>query len=332
MEIILNYLETMFRDLPDSPQTRKAKTELASMMEDKYLSLIAEGKSENEAVGTVISEFGNVQELMSELESDARYGGENCEGESRGIEQQAVRTVTLKEAKAYLEDMTGRAEAMAKGVWLCIMSPALLIALSGFFDDSNLAGAVGILVLLAMVIAAVRIFITNGIAMEKYEFLKKEDFRLEPGADRAVAAMKEDMRSGFARDITTGVIFCIASVIPLIVVSILFEEGSDGLLCLMTALLLFMVSIGVRRFIIGGIPYGCMDVLLQKGDYRPEYKKQSGLVDRIASVYWPLVTAVFLGYSFITDDWAHSWIIWPVAAVLFGAVTAFCHAAAGPEE
>lgn len=37
------------------------------MMEDKYNELISEGKSENEAVGTVISEFGNLDELAETL-------------------------------------------------------------------------------------------------------------------------------------------------------------------------------------------------------------------------------------------------------------------------
>ena len=40
-----------------------AKQELWGMMEDKYNELISEGLSENEAVGTVISEFGNLDEL-----------------------------------------------------------------------------------------------------------------------------------------------------------------------------------------------------------------------------------------------------------------------------
>ena len=36
-------------------------------MEDKYVELKAEGKSENEAIGIVISEFGNMEELIREL-------------------------------------------------------------------------------------------------------------------------------------------------------------------------------------------------------------------------------------------------------------------------
>ena len=55
METIRNYLETMFANLPDNPEVRRAKNELWQMMEDKYEELTGNGTSENEAVGRVIS-------------------------------------------------------------------------------------------------------------------------------------------------------------------------------------------------------------------------------------------------------------------------------------
>lgn len=60
METIKNYLENMFSHLPNTPEVQKAKYELYQMMEDKYNELISEGKSDNEAIGIVISEFGFV--------------------------------------------------------------------------------------------------------------------------------------------------------------------------------------------------------------------------------------------------------------------------------
>ena len=57
----------MFANLPATAEVLKAKDELWGMMEDKYNELISEGKSENEAVGTVISEFGNLDELAETL-------------------------------------------------------------------------------------------------------------------------------------------------------------------------------------------------------------------------------------------------------------------------
>ena len=67
MEIIESYLDSMLGKLPDTPELRKARNELLQMMEDKFGELIEEGKSENEAAGTVIAEFGNLEELAESL-------------------------------------------------------------------------------------------------------------------------------------------------------------------------------------------------------------------------------------------------------------------------
>ena len=39
METIKNYLESMFRNLPNTNEVLKAKAELLQMMEDKYTEL-----------------------------------------------------------------------------------------------------------------------------------------------------------------------------------------------------------------------------------------------------------------------------------------------------
>ena len=67
METIKNYLDAMFLHLPGTPEVFRAKNELAQMMEDKYTELIEGGMRENEAVGTVITEFGNLDELAESL-------------------------------------------------------------------------------------------------------------------------------------------------------------------------------------------------------------------------------------------------------------------------
>ena len=67
METIRIYLENMFSRLPRTPEIIKLENDMLRTMEDKYEELKMEGKSENEAIGIVISEFGNIDELIDEL-------------------------------------------------------------------------------------------------------------------------------------------------------------------------------------------------------------------------------------------------------------------------
>jgi len=67
MNTIRNYLENLFLGLPHTEDVNRAKNELLAMMEDKYNELKEIGKTENEAIGIVISEFGNLDELSETL-------------------------------------------------------------------------------------------------------------------------------------------------------------------------------------------------------------------------------------------------------------------------
>ena len=67
MEIIMNYIDSMFAGVPVTEQTKRLRDDITANMCDKYDELINEGKSGNEAIGTVISEFGNIDEVLSEM-------------------------------------------------------------------------------------------------------------------------------------------------------------------------------------------------------------------------------------------------------------------------
>ncbi len=67
MEAIREYLSNLFMSLPETPEVLRAKAALLEIMEDKYEELIKERKTEKEAIGIVISEFGDLHELAGEL-------------------------------------------------------------------------------------------------------------------------------------------------------------------------------------------------------------------------------------------------------------------------
>lgn len=120
METIRNYLETMFLKLPNTPEVYKAKNELWQMMEDKYTELKEEGKSENEAVGIVISEFGNLDELANDL------------GISQFVESQPMpqgKTLSLDQAKSYLAD-AGKAHTVPHSASCSVFCPSVVRSFS----------------------------------------------------------------------------------------------------------------------------------------------------------------------------------------------------------
>lgn len=319
MEIIKNYLENMFMNLPKSGEVLKAKKELASMMEDKYSELIAEGKTDNEAVGIVISEFGNLEELANEL------GIENYL--QSGISATLKRSIGLDEAREFLNASKTFAVRIAIGVFLCICSLIPQIVFSPIYENGNVSKAVsdaiGMVIMFVLVVVAVGLFIFNGMKYSKYDFLKKGNFQMDFATDAYIKEQGENYKGTFALYVTVGVILCILSVVPIVVSDAVL--GSNKIVEAYTSgVLLFIVACGVFLIIISGVRMSAYKVLLKEDEYSEETKGKGKLVSMIASIYWPVVTCGYLAWSFITSDWGFTWIVWPISGVLFGAISSVC--------
>ena len=78
-------------------------------------------------------------------------------------------------------------------------------------------------------------------------------------------------------------------------------------------------------FIYAGVRWTSMQKLLKEGDFTLQEKRKNKIKEDIGSIYWLIVTAIYLGWSLITNKWGITWIIWPVAGVLFGGLMCLCN-------
>ena len=123
---------------------------------------------------------------------------------------------------------------------------------------------------------------------------------------------------------------CILAAVPLILAGV--AEAPDYVCGALTALLLFLIALGVNMIIRVSIIRNSYDVLLQKGEYSRAEKRAKRKLDPLSGVYWCLITAVYLSWSFWTMDWRITWIVWPVAGVLFAAVSGIMRMLTGRDE
>lgn len=234
--------------------------------------------------------------------------------------------VTLKEANNYMNLMKKSALKIAIGVSLCILSPVCLIFLSGIAESShfllkeNFAAGIGIVILLIMVAVAVGIFISTGMHIESYSYMEKENLSFEYNVAGIVEHRREKFSSRFQKCIITGVVLCILSVVPLMV-AVALEYGDLSYIYGIVLLLIF-VSIGVFFFVWSGIIKDSYDKLLEEGEYTREKKLKNRQSEDLSKVYWCTITAIYLGFSFLTSRWEITWILWPCAGVLYAALCA----------
>ena len=63
--------------------------------------------------------------------------------------------------------------------------------------------------------------------------------------------------------------------------------------------------------------------MLQEGDYTVENKAVNQKYEHVTAIYWCVWTALYLAISLPTMRWDITWVVWPVAGVLYGALLAF---------
>ncbi|WP_346936402.1 permease prefix domain 1-containing protein [Clostridium sp.] len=314
METIRNYLDNIFSSLPKSEEIIKLKEELLSNMEEKYRELKESGKTENEAIGIVISEFGNIDELIMELGIENR----------KPIE--SIHTVTMEEAENYMRDKVKYGKLIAVGVILCILAPAMLmfthnIIIGGVFStEINVETLEGLSVipLFIFIAIAVGLFIYAGTQLDKYKYLE-EDFICPLDVQQRVKVKKEEFSSNFTKLNIIGVTLCVLSPVALIGISAIGGYNDDIISTYGAIVLLIMVAIAVFIFIRVGNINNSYNALLQIEEYSSKGKENNKVTGDVASVVWPIATVIFLIWGLGFDGWDICWIVFPITGILFGA-------------
>jgi len=328
MEAIRTYIDNVFKAFPPGERLNVLKRDMLAGMEEKYHALKGEGKSENEAVGSVIADFGSMDEIAAEL--GIQPGSAEPAVPENGI------SLSNEEARDYINQTRKSSLWIGLGVWLILAGVAAMVLIGKLISDYDgaliigpivIAGpqemtaslGLGIFVLFFAIAAAVALFVIHGMRLSRFEKYETTPILLDHSTRSEFEDERKNFQSKFAVLLTAGIAVILLAVGGLVLLGTLsgFENGS-------VAAFLFAIGFAVFLIVHAGMQYGAYDVLLGVGDYENkmgsvEYEKYERLIGTVAAVFWPLVTAVYLAWSFIGNSWNISWIVWPIAGVLFGA-------------
>ena len=245
-----------------------------------------------------------------------------------GVDETPIRKISLAEANDYLEQRKNASVQIAIATLLCIISPILIFLLLAFSEctsipiTENLAVGIGMVALFSLVAIAVVIYIRVGFKNAPYEFLEKEPFETEYGVTGLAREKQKTYRNTYIKYNIFGTCACILSPVPLICAAL---SGKGLLVMIMLCVTLLTVAIGVMFFIVAGVRWASMQKLLKEGEFSEKGKQKNKIIEAIGTVYWLLATAIYLGWSFLTSNWHITWVIWPIAGVLFAVVELVCN-------
>ena len=259
--------------------------------------------------------------IKDELEEEEYAASQMQENESES--DRSVHKVTMEMANEYLQIIDWSAGKTAFATMLCILSPIVLLMLGAMSEmpnyhiSENAAAGIGICVLIVLIAIAVTIFILCGMKTKKYEFMEKEDIETVYGVSGMVKEKRDAYHSMYVTQLVIGITCCICSVIPLF--GTLAVSESDFYMVSAVCMLLALVAIGTYFIVRSAAKMNAMNQLLEEEDYTRQKKHENKKMSGPVTVYWLIATAIYLAWSFTTNDWDRTWIIWPVVGVLFPA-------------
>lgn len=238
--------------------------------------------------------------------------------------EKPLHKVSLAEAQELLSISKVAAHQTALGAALCIIACVPLVVLIGFAEShqygltENVAGSIGIISLFTLIGIGTFFLIKSSFKLKKFDYLEKEWIETEYGVEGLAKKNKEQYEATYHRNITLGVLLCIASFVPLVAVTFFTEE--DYILVSLVGLMLILLALAAYIFISSQMRMASNDKLLQEGDYTQSKKKVSPILENISGIFWLIATAIYLTWSLMSQNWENTWIVWPIAGVLYAAV------------
>ncbi len=152
MNAIEQHIENMFKDLPETKEIKRIKNDLFLNAMDRYEELIDSGKTENEALGTIIIEMGERDVLLEELAYD----------QEKDLQDYSLNS--LEDARFFIEANDIESSKIGLGVLMILVGVGLIPTLETFG-----VVLIGVILLLVLVALAVGLFITSGLRLESIE-------------------------------------------------------------------------------------------------------------------------------------------------------------------
>lgn len=312
----------MFAKLPKTDELKQIKDELQMNMEEKYYELITEGKTENEAIGTVISEFGNIDELIEELGYQLKEEGN----------QEELQSLSDQEIDQFFQETQRAGKLLAFGVSLIVFAVAIFMVtikitswVSGseqFFD------VVGLIPLFILIAIAVAILIVSHHRLEP--FLSVIGYhQLTHSQEKDLQADYSNFQPRYMKALIIGVVLCILAPLALIIISAIDRSNGE----LGVAVLLVLISIAVYFFVYFGSKKTAYQKILKLDEYqhpqRSEKQESDKVVQAVAAFVWPSAVVVFLISGLAFHQWHINWLIFPVTGLLFSGFAGMRYALKG---
>lgn len=308
MDTIKEYILNIFSTLPQTAKIENLKQELLANMEDKYEELKELGKSESESISIVISEFGDIDELLLEL---------NLKKETKETQ---LEKFTISN---YFNESRKSFKKIGYGILLTLLGVSVaylfyeLIKFNFIFStlSNNALYLIPIVCLLIFILPSIYIFISEGLNINKLNQIKNNNYKLSEDAKKLLNTEYELFKPKFAKGITLGIILVFCSLISLIIL-----KTNIGIKNSITAcIFLVLIAIAIITFINVGTYYSDLQFFITTREYILKNKDIDRVLGAVAAFIFPITALICLFTIIFYKNWFLPIAIFSSVSIIYGA-------------
>lgn len=304
MKTIQEYINHIFSTLPQTTEIERVKEEILSNMEEKYEELKKEGKSENEAIGIVISEFGNIDELIEELHLPT------IETDETPISKKAI--------VEYFHDSKQAFKKINQGIFLILFGIGLSYGLYEILQNKMILNSTAttvlpILGLLFFAIPSLYLFISEGLKIQQLNKIKVLHSPLSQEAKTYLHHEYDVFKPAFIRGIVLGVSLVLCSLITLF----FLKGSSDFTKTIGIFICLMIIAIATMIFTHVGTYYSDLQFFLETKAYMEENAEVERVLGAVAAFVFPITFLCSLLAIILYQKWLLALLIFVVVALVY---------------
>ena len=304
MKIIKDYIEVLFLQVPVTAETLKVKEDLLNTAEDHFEGLIAEGVSEKEAIGIVISEFGSIDDILMELELD------KVQLDAEEPIEQAAGFLSLDEVTEHWSELRSHITSMGIGLSIIVFGFACLPFLE--YGYGGILTTVTLLFIFFLWGTGFLIFAIHLLDYRK-QIRQLKDYSISEEVFTFTELQMERYRKSYHVGLTLGFLAFLFSLPILFILSSWFIST--------LGIFFFFLLFGAGSFLI------CYVSLIQNGFkriinmYTKKEKRRRRMIKKgpvtfNEDLFWVSVVIIYFAFSFMFSAWLYSWLIFLVGFVV----------------
>ncbi len=239
----------------------------------------------------------------------------------QAIAEPQITCINMQQSAAFIDNKVQHAKIAAKGIMLCLCSVVPMFVILAMTEigfaalTMNYAGALGVTAMILMIVGGVSFFIKISPYQKATYAIDKGPFKLAAEVPKYIKQKQKAQLSSYHKRTTLAILLFICSFLPLMFSII--SGSSSALMLVMLAAMFIILALGIFIISPASAEHLGYETLLKYNAVVDRKSPRIKRIEKLAMFYWPLLLAIYLGWSLWTMDWQITWKILPTGALLF---------------